>query len=1271
MKIFLSILLSLVISVMGFPMADQAKTGEDGLSELTAEKNITDIIERATGDTKQKEKTESGTKIESENINLLKEDKISCGETRENTEKKAENTGKKKGGQENKKADKKRRKELAPKDPKAGETHEKEQKDPKQGLSTTERSGEIKTGDKEQIQEQQGEEKEQALEAETQEKAASLKLEDLIQNTEKKTLKLRDYEMLENNGKTGYTTEISRKINCRHTTGDIDGSIRCNVAEKPLNPSQEELKKNIVLTGKLKGKSVIKNVERYDAGGNVNTVTHQRLKVYFKDVPEIEPEFLASPYICPDGNAGYAYFEFHYSYCPNTEKFYKVQESHVWLGCTRGDGGFQEIRPLKLNHTFEIYKLTPNKYKVAYDANGGSGDVSEQNATYDTVLTLREGRNYKRTGHTLTGWNTRKNGTGKAYQLGEAVTNLTSVNGGQVTLYAQWAPNVLTIKYDANRGISSGSSNFQIETFFRNWKYGGNEQDPVDVASFGLSRPGYSIKEGAEWNTSPSGTGVSFDQSKDYAMTAYAPALIYGNQTVILYANWEPDIYTITLDHQLTGPETAGTEKIYKKYETGMYVDKSCTEEMDGNQIGRPQKDGYIFQGYYSEKAEGTEMINASGQLTKEGRERRNSLGDETWYARYAYMVKCEDYADIPCDLEKADKDNREDLGVRLTYNRSTRKVMVYTGRTKCSVSLEGMKAGTYIGKVPSVLSAGSISGHTGGTQTAELPFTVLEGTAYRLKVEENGMIFCDRLVYYKEGRFRTLAKLGNLKEKKAAHGSSLAGSDWNKEEEGYNLYQYYGCSELRDIQEPGTVQRYFQYKSVNMAYSGNGATTGKNILENNVSLEDNYRFRDNGFTRKVTEKKYTEKNKEYECEVIYSFQGWEMNQENIYSEKQEEHAYAIYDAAKLGGGISGNTIEDISTYESEEPVRRNSASQVINLHETVRGNQEAEKKALIEGGVHTVEYINFQAKWDACPTIVVNPEEKLEFFEGEEVTKEKIISHLTAHDNEDNKDTAKRRNLNDKLRIVKISYPESQNKSQAAYEKQYKDDVPKNFLLDTYYLKLEQDETVEVFVTFAVTDSKGNTTEEEFPLTVKYNHYPEINSNDVFYYMKEEANHGEITAEALISRASAKDEEDGSITSKLELTDFDPQEFKLQSASQAEFDITYQVTDAYKKTTFKTVKVLVWDEQAARAEKPKYYVRFISEKHLDTLENNSIWRRPENFAYLRQILKNETPIETWIFSKEDVHAVQKWITAGGEGNWKIGQEANRAFLVKFIHCRQ
>lgn len=1137
----------------------------------------------------------------------------------------------------------------------------------------------------------------ETLERMEEERQASVPTETLVQDGNKKNLVFKNGELKTldpSDLPEGYHSEVSRKIICKHTAAAINASVKCNKAPSPLNPSSGDLTGGIVLTGKLKGKKYAAKVESLDAGGKKNTVSHLQLKATI-NAGGIKNEALrlAFPYVCGDGYAGYAYIEHHFAYCPNTDKFYKVAESHVWLGCTRGDDGNLEFHPTEYQHEFNVYKQVANKYKVAYDANGGTGSAKTQNATYGKNLTLNSGSDFERTGYTLTGWNTKKNGTGTAHALGEKTKNLTTKDGGTVTLYAQWMPNTLTVTYNENRGRWDRNAPQSIIGFCNYWDYTTGARDPEDFSAFGLSRIGYSKKAGAEWNTRADGKGKTFAEDRKYNMTDYAPDLTTGSRTVTLYAQWEPNVYTITLDNQLREPDRTGTPRLYDKYETGIFLDNGCTKELKpGNgKIEIPQKEGYLFKGYYETKMVVSQgggknecrKINTDGTLNPED---ENSfqlvhVSNRTWYAWYDCLVACEDYADIPCDIGWEEGDAREDIGVRLSYDPRRRTATVDAGRAGCMVSLTGQPSGTKVGEFTSTATSGSTAGKTGRDGQAQLPFLagIPEGAAFRLETTKNGETLHERMVYYQDGRFRTLARLGEQEAKPVSLGGSIAGSAWGTGEE-YGLYQYHGCTEIKDVKEPGTVQRYFRYKDVNMAYSGNGATAGKNTLEYNVSLEDMYQFRDNGFTKEQTEKKRTEDGKEYECMVKYSFQGWEMNspsekKSENFKEKEQKKMTEVYKTANLEGAISEHTTEDLSTYHGAEPVLVLPGLNGMGTYQILRSAQGTWEGALQPASAlkesHAREYINLAAKWNAFPTITVKPGDKLEFYEGEDVTKEDLTRHLTAHDREDNANMGINPDLNDKLRIVKISYPEPENRSQAAYEKTYEKDVPEGFLLDTYYLKLEEGEAVDVLVTFAATDSTGNTTEEEIPVKVKYNHYPEIISEDTFYYLKEEANRGDITAGELIGRAQAQDEEDGDVTAKLTLKDFDPQKLKMQTQSKEDFDVTYQVTDAYKKTTYKTVKVMVWDEDASIAEMPKYYVRYISEKYLDTLEEGSTWREPENLAYLREVLRNGTPMETWDFSHEDVLAVQDWITGDGEGHWKVGQEANREFLAKFAHCRQ
>lgn len=1267
MKIILGILLSVSLLVTGNPIAGQAEAASQWQEAADTEQQACDSI---LGE-------EEG--ITEEEITVQKENPIELQEVSEPEEEKLDqNAELHKETSEPGTGVSKRTQEKA-QDTKVVLYGKDEAEESKKKINETESAGEQTVQKK--VAEPTGiTEATEPAEVVSEIRAAGSDEINVQQDRESKCLRLLEGEMVYPGNKVGYHTAVSRKVNCLHTSlGFGIGSIKCNKAVSPLNPTRGELKNNVELTGTLRGKTIKKKrLTEYDPEGKDNTVTHLNLNVEVA-APEKDGTNLnwlvAGPYVCEsDGYSGYAYTERHFSYCPNTERYYYVASSHVWLGCTKDRaGGNNEFHDNECSHQFNLYKYVPNSYKVRYDANGGVGTVAGQNAAYDQAFALRPGNGFSLTGHTLTGWNTKKDGTGREYGLGTNVKNLAAENGGIVMLYAQWRPNRLTVRYNANGGKANILHAPQsIGFYLDSWTYGNARKEPADFALFALSRIGYDRKGGAEWNTNPNGTGRYFDQDASYLVTDYAPGITTADQEITLYAQWEPNIYTVTLDNRLTSPDKAGTGKIYKKYTKGMYLDSRCSQGV--TKITPPEKEWYKFKGYYD--STGKAMTDSNGNLTAEAKGRKDQIGDEVWSARYDYLIRCEDYADIPCDLEKMSGDIREEAGVKLTYDSSAKRVYVHTGQLWCSITLTAQPQGTEIGGIKSSLAAGSVSGNTGLLQDMQLSLNVPEGAAYRLTLEKNGKMFCDRLVYYKDGRFRTLVKLGEQEAQAKQLGSSIAGSAWNKEgQEDYSLYRYYGCSELKDIQAPGNVCRYFRYKDVNMAYSGNGATSGSNTLECDVSLEDMYQFRENEFKKEKTETKYTVSQRPYQCQVEYSFQGWELEsrylgwdiKRPVYDETKQIATAEVYLEAQRTEGVSDRTTEDISTYRIAEPIR---------VLPGLPGNARAAQG--IWGGAvrtapsekaHAMEYINLKAKWDSCPTIAVTPGEKLEFYEGEEVTKEELTRRLTAHDKEDNRDMKVNPDLNDMLRIVKISYPESKNHSQTAYEEIYEEDVPAAFLLDTYYLKLEEDESVDVLVTFAVTDSVGNITEEEIPVKVKYNHYPQISSEDIFYYLKEEANQGKITAEELIKRALAEDEEDGDITGKLELKDFAPQTLMLQTEAKAEFKVTYQVTDAYRKTSYKTVKVMVWDEDAAIAEMPKHYVRYISEKYLDTLEENSAWREPENMAYLRSVLGNETPVETWEFTHEDILAIQKWITEGGE--WRIGQEANQAFLVKFARCKK
>lgn len=83
-------------------------------------------------------------------------------------------------------------------------------------------------------------------------------------------------------------------------------------------------------------------------------------------------------------------------------------------------------------------KWSENKYNIKFDANGGTGTMSTlKSRKYATTYKLTANK-FTREGYIFTGWNTKKDGSGKAYKDKASVKKLTSKNGKTVTLYAQW-----------------------------------------------------------------------------------------------------------------------------------------------------------------------------------------------------------------------------------------------------------------------------------------------------------------------------------------------------------------------------------------------------------------------------------------------------------------------------------------------------------------------------------------------------------------------------------------------------------------------------------------------------------------------------------------------------------------------------------------------------------------------------------------------------------------------------------------------------------------
>ena len=87
-----------------------------------------------------------------------------------------------------------------------------------------------------------------------------------------------------------------------------------------------------------------------------------------------------------------------------------------------------------------------NKYTIHYNANGGTGTMSDTSCTYDKVETLNK-NTFTRSGYTFVGWNTKADGSGISYTNIQDVKNLTDQNDVTINLYAQWQKNKQILKF--------------------------------------------------------------------------------------------------------------------------------------------------------------------------------------------------------------------------------------------------------------------------------------------------------------------------------------------------------------------------------------------------------------------------------------------------------------------------------------------------------------------------------------------------------------------------------------------------------------------------------------------------------------------------------------------------------------------------------------------------------------------------------------------------------------------------------------------------------
>lgn len=173
----------------------------------------------------------------------------------------------------------------------------------------------------------------------------------------------------------------------------------------------------------------------------------------------------------------------------------------------------------------DLYAVwTPHKYSIKFSSNGATGTMGSVEAVYDVEKQLPECA-YVKDGYRFVGWAQNPVLMEVVYADGQIVKNLVAKNNGTITLYAVWANNAYNVVFNSNDGTDrTATQAIAID-----------KQTNLTKNTF--------TKKGYEFM----GWSLTADGEMVYADKAAVRNIAAQDETVNLYAVWQPITYTITL----------------------------------------------------------------------------------------------------------------------------------------------------------------------------------------------------------------------------------------------------------------------------------------------------------------------------------------------------------------------------------------------------------------------------------------------------------------------------------------------------------------------------------------------------------------------------------------------------------------------------------------------------------------------------------------------------------------------------------------------------
>lgn len=274
----------------------------------------------------------------------------------------------------------------------------------------------------------------------------------------------------------------------------------------------------------------------------------------------------------------------------------------------------QKVKNLSEQGTIELYAIWEKvRYTVEFNANGGTGSMSNITFEYGQTITLHK-NTFSRDGYRFMGWSTDPSAVSATYQDHATVGDLYG-KGKTITLYAVWQGNENLIYFDANGG--TGTMDPLLFKFGSSVVLSLNQFKRTNCDFVG-----WSLDKKAKEPTYLDGESVS--------------DLVKQDRSVILYAVWKGKSITISFD-----PAGGTGTMVPQKYEYGQ------NDKLSMNEFVRA---GYVFVGWSRARDDLSRMILNCGRARLAGTEReiclyavweKRSDGEQD-KSKYTYLVSDE-----------------------------------------------------------------------------------------------------------------------------------------------------------------------------------------------------------------------------------------------------------------------------------------------------------------------------------------------------------------------------------------------------------------------------------------------------------------------------------------------------------------------------------------------------------------------------------------------------------------------------------------------------